>query len=101
MSLGKDLQALLIEFWPIEPMDMQELFPPAAAGLAEQFGSGELLHETPTRCGRPVLKGLQSRRIILQQSGLELVDHFGSFADELHLIAAEQPQFLDQWVQGL
>src|SRR5437762_2466862 len=74
VGLGKDFQSLLVELWTIKTMHVQELFPFPASGLAEQLRTGKLLHEVPTRSRRPILKGLQRRRIILVESCLELID---------------------------
>src|SRR6266436_8922238 len=101
VGLGKDFQSLLVELWTIEMMHVQELLPFPAASLAEQLRSGKLLHEVPTRSRRPILKGLQRRRIILVESRLELIDHLGAFDDEVHFVPAEQPQLLDERIQGL
>src|SRR5207302_11307729 len=101
MSLGKDFQTLLIELWTIEPMSVQELLPFAAPGLTQQLGSRKLLHETPTRSRRPVLKSLQRRRIILMESRLKLIDQLGAFVNEFHFIAAKQAQFLGQRIQRI
>jgi hypothetical protein len=75
---------------------MQELLPLAFAGLRELLGRGKDLDEAPGVILGPVLKGLHSRRVIFAQGGLELVDQRGALFDERDLIAAQQPQLLEQ-----
>src|SRR6266404_7566187 len=101
MGLGKDLQTLLVELWTIEPVEVQELFPLPASRLVEQLGGRKLLHKAPARTGRPIIKSLQRRRIILMQDRLKLVHQLRAFADELDFIPTQQPQLVDQWVQRL
>src|SRR6266581_2671854 len=101
VGLGKDFQSLFVELRTIEVMHVQELFPFPAPCLTQQLGSRKLLHETPARSRRPIFKGLQRRRIILVESRLELIDQLGAFVDEVHFVPAEQPQLLDERIQGL
>src|SRR5665213_185508 len=56
MGLGKELQPLFIELGAVETVNVQELFPFPAASLLEQVRRGKLLHETPGRQRRPIIK---------------------------------------------
>ena len=44
----------------------------------------------------PLVEGLQRGRIILVESGLELVDQRGALLDQLHFVPTEQAQFFHQ-----
>src|SRR5262249_2194690 len=74
MSLSKKLQSLLGRLGPIEPMNVQKVFPSTLAGFAQQLRRGESLDELPAGWSGPVVKGLECRRIIIGQGGLQLVD---------------------------
>src|SRR5215467_4314959 len=49
LRFGEDLQSLLVEFWTIKPMNLQEPFPIPAPRLLEQLGGRKSLHKTPAR----------------------------------------------------
>lgn len=77
-------------------MEVQEFFPPPLAGFDQQRRGGKLDHEFPGKWAGPVLKGLQSRRIVFQQGLLELIDQGGALFDENDFVPAQQAQLLGQ-----
>lgn len=69
-------------------MRVQELFPLALASFDQGLRRGEGKDELPGEGVGPILKGLQSRRVIFRQSLLELVNQGGALLDQDYLVAA-------------
>jgi hypothetical protein len=96
----EDFQPRRHRLRPPQPVRVQELFPAPLPGFDQFLRGGKGGHELPGVGLRPVVKGLQGGGIILLQGRLQLVDQRRALRDQLHLVAAEQAQFLHQRIGG-
>lgn len=101
IGLRENLQALFGGFGPPEFMRVQEFLPAALASFNQGLRRGEGNHKFPGKILGPIIKGLQSGRIIFSQRLLELVDQGGALLDERDFIATEQAQLLGQRIAWL
>jgi hypothetical protein len=88
-------------FRPPQFLGVEEFFPASLAGRGQFFRGGKLEDKGPAKRLRPVLEGLKSRRIILDQRLLELVDQGGALLDQTDLVPAQQLELLGQGVHRL
>src|SRR5947199_9307293 len=80
-------------------MSMKEFFPFALARCHQRRRSGENQHKGPASRFGPVIKGFQSRRIILLESSLQLVNQRRTLLNEADLVTAQCAQFSGQRIQ--
>jgi hypothetical protein len=79
-------------------MEVEELLPLAFTRFNKVLRGWEAFPKGPSCWHGPVIKSLQSRRLILVKGLLELVDECGAFFDQGQLVATEQPQLTDKGV---
>ena len=101
-----ELAGVLEDFQPLggrlrspELLGVEELFPAPLSGGDQFFRGGELDDKVPAPGLRPILEGLEGRRIILDQGLLELVDQGGALFDQADLVSAQQLQLPGQRIQ--
>ena len=101
LSLGEERQPVLDSFRAPESMGVEELLPPAATGVCQCLGCGELEDEIPGGRLGPVAERFQSGGIVFRQRLLELIDQQGALGDQSHLVFTEQAQALHQRIHRL
>jgi len=101
VGTSKDFQPPLRGVWTPEFMSVEEPVPSAFLGFDQRGGRWKFNDKLPTITLSPVVKSLESRRIIFTQGLLKLADQRGALFDERHLIAAQEAQLLRQGVQRL
>jgi hypothetical protein len=79
---------------------MKKLFPTTLPSFPESLGRRKSFDKCPWRRDCPIVKSLQSCRIVLIKSLSKLVDQCGTLLDKLNFIPAKQTQFLNLGVFG-
>src|SRR5262249_39824383 len=97
---SENLQALRCRLWPPQLVGVEEFFPFTFARHLQGGRGREGQHESPGVRGGPVVKGLQSRWIILFERGQDLIDQGGALLNESYFITTEGAQFTGQRIQG-
>lgn len=98
---SKYLEAFAVGLRPSQAAALEKLLPTLFASADQLFRAGELDHKLPSGSQSPVVEGLASRRIVLVDRLLKLVDQSGPLFDERDLIVAEQSEFLDERIVRL
>src|ERR1043166_2603863 len=101
IGLGKDGQTLLSGFRSPKLVSVQEFLPTALARFDQDWGSGKLNDEVPSKGAGPIVKGFERSRIVFNQSLLKFVDQEGALLNQAAFILAQEAQVLGQWIHRL
>src|SRR5438034_8770170 len=98
-SPGENFHALRRGLWTPQFVAVKELLPFTLTGRRQRLGRGKGQHKGPSVRGGPVIESFQCRRVILLESGLELVDQGSALLNQCDFIPTESAQLARQGIQ--
>src|SRR5947207_9990930 len=98
-SPGENFHPLRRGLWTPQFVAVKELLPFTLTGRRQRLGRGKGQHKGPSVRGGPVIESFQCRRVILLESGLELVDQGSALLNQCDFIPTESAQLARQGIQ--